>query len=79
MVLPEFKVWIDGWNGKDDPHTVFARDAKRAAEDFVEQNHAYLDYTTEQEVAVIAPDGTQTSWTVTVESVPHFSARRKSS
>lgn len=72
----EFKVYVEGWNGKDDPHTVQGIDEKHAVEQFVQNNFSNLDYPTEQEVYVIHEDGTICGWAVEVESCPQFHGRR---
>jgi hypothetical protein len=78
--VPEFKVWIDGYNGKDDPEVIKSYEARAAAEKYVEDHHSDLDYTTEIDVRTMNAEGVQEDWTVTVESIPSFSASpRKSS
>lgn len=69
-----FKVWDEGWNGEDDPQEIEAIRPEYAAEKFVENNFSNLDYPSETDVWVLAPGGVKEKWTVTVESVPHFSA-----
>lgn len=73
----EFKVWTDGYNGEEDPHTVFAHDAESAARMFVEENHSDLDYASEVEVVVLTPSGEKVVWTVTAEETVTFSAVKK--
>lgn len=73
----EFKVWTVGWNGPENPDIVFSFDAERAAKEFVRGNYHHLDYSDEEHVIVVAPDGTRTEWDVTVETVRAFSAKMK--
>ncbi len=72
-----FKVWTEGWNGKDSPTTVEAYDAGDAAEKFVERNHGNFDYCSDCEVFVIDLAGKVRKFTVFVESHPVFTAKEE--
>lgn len=74
MSYEKYKVWKEEYNGEDGADDVEADSAEWAAEKWVEDNHSELDYLTELEVFVKAPNGTKTRWVVTVELIPHFSA-----
>lgn len=73
-----FKVWSDGWNGKDSPHDVEAMDANEAAERWVERNHGNFDYCDDHEAYVMEAGGKVRRFTVFVESHPVFTAKEES-
>ena len=75
MTKIKYQIWDPDAMGEDEAETFEAFRPEYAAENWVEQEWANLDYPSECEVWVKAPDGTKTKWTVTVEQRPHFSAR----
>jgi hypothetical protein len=63
--------------GDDDDKTIYAIDAKTAAEEYAAKHHSRLDWASVIELLVRAPDGpTWEPYTVEVEAVPMFTARK---
>lgn len=77
MTKAKFKVWCEDNSDESEADTVESFEAQYAAEKWVEDRHADLDYPDEIDVKVKDPKGVITEWTVTVESRPHFSAVEK--
>lgn len=63
--------------GDDDPKTIYATDAKTAAEEYAAKHHSRLDWASVIDLLVRAPEGTTWEpYTVEVEAVPMFTARK---
>lgn len=74
MTKAKFKVWCEDNSDEGDGSDVESFEPSYAAEKWVEDNYADLDYPGEIDVCVKDSEGKVTKWTVTVEQRPHFSA-----
>lgn len=83
MTRLAFKVWCsdDSEDGAVEIPKGYDRirgeaiDAETAAVAYVDQYWSDMSYPDEVAISVRDPDGTLTRWTVTVEMVPHVTAR----
>lgn len=73
----KYKVWCDDYDDEESGGTVETWAPEYAAEKWVEDNHADLDYADEIDVKVKDEKGVVTVWTVTVEQRPTFHATEK--
>ena len=74
---PRWEVFCEDWNDEDNPKAIFARTPEGAAVKFMEINFSNLDYPDEEEVSVRkGPEDEWQRFTVTVETVPSFSATK---
>lgn len=77
MMKQKYKVWDPDGGDETDADEVESVAPEYAAEQWVEDNYSDLEYPDEIDVCVKDPDGKLTTWTVTVEQRPHFSATEK--
>ena len=77
--MEEFVAWGD-WSkegAEHDARKVKALDAESAAQEYVSENFANLDYPDEQDVTVRDSKGVETQWVVNVHSEPVFIAHER--